>query len=194
MCDLFSLTFILILHIHKITLLMVYRLYSGISANSWPPICTYTKTPLYYTKTPLYNINTFAFIIFVSFCIVLVVIIALCPKVTIHVLNLILIIVQFDCLTGLTKYSLLRWGDGWVGTGWWQAADVCTTSRFPTAAPYINYPSSKPTWCVMRACMFTLQHVDCVGIGMLWAWGLWHRSFSRLALPTHKLFVHVGLD
>jgi len=31
--------------------------------------------------------------------------------------NLILIVGQFDRLTGLTKCSLLRWGDGSAGTG-----------------------------------------------------------------------------
>jgi len=43
----------------------------------------------------------------------------------------------------------------------------------------------------------TLQHVDSVGIGMLWACWLWHTDFlsHRIAYTqaTRRLFVHVGL-
>jgi len=46
-------------------------------------------------------------------------------------------------------------------------------------------------------CMFTLQHVDCVGIGMQWASRLWHTDFlsPRIAYTQAiSLFVHVGLE
>jgi len=96
--------------------------------------------------------------------------------------NLILIIGRFDCLTGLTKFSLLRWGDGWAGRGWWQAADVCTTSRPSHCSTLYQLPQQQAD--VMRACMFTLQHVDCAGIGKLWTCG----SFASRCLHTSYLF------
>ena len=34
----------------------------------------------------------------------------------------------------------------------------------------------------------------CMDRHALGMWALTHRSFSRIALPTHKLFVHIGSD
>ena len=58
----------------------------------------------------------------------------------------------------------------------------------------INYASSRhgrrPD--VVRACMFTMQYVDCERcIGYV---DFDTQAFPRIVLPTHKLFVHVGLD
>jgi len=115
----------------------------------------------------------------------------------------------FDRLTGLTKYSLLHWGDGKAGTEVQakliQTTEVCTVCGLPTVQLQLQHalqpsvatydptiisisitPAAGKTDLV-PTCMFTLQHVDCVGIYM--HVDIDTQTFSCVALPTHKLLV-----
>ena len=117
--------------------------------------------------------------------------------------NLILTVGRFDRLTSLTKYSLL-------------AAPRLPSPVSPAehSAPLgrrvsedkVLIPRSSPLQQLMITYQLlqqqagrrgaTLQHVDSVGIGMLWA--CWHAYFlaSRCLRTSYmyRLFVHVGLD
>ena len=63
---------------------------------------------------------------------------------------------------------------------------------FPLQHPIV-YQLPQQQADVMRACMFTLQHMDCVGIGVLWACGLWHTDLSLASrcLHTSHFFAYV---
>jgi len=97
--------------------------------------------------------------------------------------------------------TLLRWGDGWMGTGcWYSGLPHGSCSMQHASQQSATYDPISITPAAGRAARRgeTLQHVDSVGMGrpMLCAcWRdieestLWHTD-SRVTLLTHKL--HVG--
>jgi len=101
-------------------------------------------------------------------------------------------------LTRLSSGAL--WGGEWMGMGcWYSGLPHCSGSTHHSSLKQLMIPYQLLQQQAGRhGASTTLQHVDSVGIGMLWACWLWHTDFlsHRVAYTQAicRLFVHVGLD